>query len=106
MLPNAKNFPSTVPESSCDFKITSFVRFELLLPEFLVGGGHGAVLRAAVPEAPINENSQSLRAEHEIGLSEDFLIPTPARYVMPLEQCHERKLCLLVPGTANAGHDL
>lgn len=69
MLPHADNSPSELSESPVGVLVPSFVPLELPLPPLLVGRRSSAVLRAAVPEAPVDEHRQPLFREGDVDLS-------------------------------------
>jgi hypothetical protein len=77
VLPEAKDGPSGRSEVGVDLAIAFNVPLELRLPEVCVDLGVGAVLRATVPKAAVNEHNESSAGECDIGTNGSFLQRNP-----------------------------
>lgn len=67
MLPNAYHYPSLLPEFHVGVGIPPTVRLDLISPPVCVLFRPRAVLRTAVPEAPVDEDRDSLAGEGDVG---------------------------------------
>lgn len=69
VLPEPDHCPSVLPEDAVNLGIAFHVSADLSFPEESIGLWRYAVRRTCVPEATINENSDSGGDEREIGPS-------------------------------------
>ena len=67
MLPNSDGAPSRVREKLVGLSVPCPVSINLRAPEVTVRARGTAMVRAAVPEATINEDSDTSLAEDQIG---------------------------------------
>jgi hypothetical protein len=67
MLPDAYDGPTGVREPSVHLSVTLDVPVELWSPVPAVGTRGGAVLRASMPEASIDEDGHSSSRKHDVG---------------------------------------
>ena len=72
VLGDAKNRPTLVFEFGCDSPVTRDGARDLVQPEFTVQSFMLATLRAAVPEAPVDEDDDLLSWEYDVGLAGEF----------------------------------
>jgi hypothetical protein len=91
MLPNPEDAPETLAKQSRDFLVADFVSGNLRRPKTFPRFWHPAVPPAAVPKASIYEDSQTFLAKHEIGLTGQVLIATPAGNAIHPEDRNEFK---------------
>jgi hypothetical protein len=78
MAPNAENPPASTAEQPVDLTVAGHVAGDFALPILPVSPGHAAVPRAAVPKAAVNEDSQALTPENEIGVAKERWVAAPA----------------------------
>jgi hypothetical protein len=69
VLPEPDHCPSVIPKDAIDLGIAFHVSADLGLPEESIGLWCHAVLRTRMPEATVNENSDSGGDEREVGPS-------------------------------------
>ena len=69
VLPDADDFPSPAPELAGDAAVAGHVVGALFIPKLPVGFRAGVALGAAVPEAPIDEDSDFLLGKSKVGLA-------------------------------------
>ncbi len=67
VLPEAEDRPSRFPQGSVRVPVPRDIGGDLLGPERLVRRGRRVVLRAAVPEAPVDEDRDPWPAENQVG---------------------------------------
>ena len=67
MLPDSYRSPPSVKQNRIGFRVTFTVALDLGTPPGCIGFGEGLVLRAAVPEAAVDEHGNASAREHEIG---------------------------------------
>ena len=77
---------------------------DILSPEGGVGLGLGGVERAAVPEAPVDEDGEFARAEDEVGPIEERLVTPSAGDAVKTEDRRETQLGGFVVERADRGH--
>jgi hypothetical protein len=78
MFPDAENSPASVAKQPGCATVTGSVAGNFVLPILAVSPGHAAVPTAAMPEAAINEKSEALAGENEVGAAGQWLVPPPA----------------------------
>lgn len=78
MLPDADHPPIPFPEPRINHSVSLSVACDFLAPVVGVRVWNAPVLRAAVPETPVDENRTSLLKEHKVGLPDNRVIPPPA----------------------------
>lgn len=66
VLPHSQHRPAEIPKSFVRAQVSCDVRIELGPPPLGVGPGWDAVLRAAMPEATVNEDGQADAGECDI----------------------------------------
>lgn len=71
MFPDANVEPSGFRQALPSVRVPLDVALDLRSPEFPIGPRNRLVLLAAVPEAPVNEDRDSRRAEHDVGGAPD-----------------------------------
>ncbi len=76
------------------------------MPVAAVGVGRSAVLGAAVPETPINENCQPLAPEHEVRLAGQRLVTAPAGDALRPQNVGQSQFCVAVAAGPDGSHDL
>ena len=79
MFPEAEDQPACFGQLGFDFGIALPVASELGKPVSAVAAGFTAVPRAAVPEAPVDENGKTLRAKDKVGSAREGLVASPTR---------------------------
>jgi hypothetical protein len=67
MLPNPNDQPASLRETPIRIFVPFLVRFDLATPEFGIRFRPSTVHGAAVPEASINENSDTGRNKGQVG---------------------------------------
>jgi hypothetical protein len=70
---NSKNSPADLAELTIDFSVSLTIVTDLANPILPVGFGQSEVLRASVPEARIDEDSDSESRKGEVRPSWEFL---------------------------------
>ena len=78
MFPNPNNSPSLLAQCASDGPVPLGIASDLPLPVVLIGGGLAAVSRAAMPEAAIDKDRDSLSRETEIRGAENGILSPPA----------------------------
>lgn len=106
MFPDAEDAPAAFAEFPVYTAVAGFVGSELLLPERPIIPWRIAVLRAAVPKAPVHKDGDALLGENEVGLAKDGLMTAPAGDVVLTEQLYQGELGILIATAADARHDL
>jgi hypothetical protein len=71
VLPNAQNFPAAQGECRFGAQIARDIRLQLRLPICPVGPRQGSVLWAPVPEAPVDEDRDTIAREDNVGSRSD-----------------------------------
>lgn len=66
MLPNADDFPPTVPEHLIYGAVTVYVGGEFSLPPLGVGLGESLVVRTTVPKTAVDENGNPYPSENDV----------------------------------------
>ena len=69
VLPHPHDGPARLAQPAIGVCISGLVRLKLLPPPVLVRARHRAVIRAAVPEASVDEDGDPRPAEDEVGPS-------------------------------------
>ncbi len=92
MLPDADDFPAFAAEPAGDALIAAHVVFALFVPELPVGFGAGVALGAAVPKAPIDEDSDPKLGKGKIWFTRTIEMPSPASYVSSSHQAQKHEL--------------
>jgi len=69
VLPNANDHPACLNQSPVDNEVTLVVSLDLRPPIVGVSARRDEVLRAAMPEAAINENGHARPAEYDVRCS-------------------------------------
>ena len=67
VLPDAQDRPSKRFERAVIPALTFHIPLKLGVPEFLIGRGSGAMVRAAVPEATVDEHGWTRPRERDVG---------------------------------------
>lgn len=67
MLPDPQHRPSYIHQPAIGVTISTAIGFYLLLPETSIVFRPAGMLRAAMPETPINEDGQLLPREGDVG---------------------------------------
>jgi hypothetical protein len=78
VLPNAHDIPSGTPEFAGNRAVAGAIANDLCIPVSAIGSGAAVTARAAVPEAPIDEDGQAAPPENEIGLPGQLGMSSPA----------------------------
>jgi hypothetical protein len=78
---------------------------DFVLPILAVSTGHTAVPWAAVPEAAVNEDSQALTAENEVGAARERLVATPAGDAGGTQDGNQLEFGGFIATRADSGHD-
>jgi hypothetical protein len=73
MLPDADDLPSCLGKGIIVVAVASDVAIELLGPVIGVRARRGPVLRAPMPEAPVNEHRDPLPGEYDVGSAAEHL---------------------------------
>src|ERR1700733_15665878 len=68
VLPSAKDPPTRFGQTGVGVAVSSDVALEFCAPVRRVGPRCGAMFRAAVPEAAVDEHSELLADENDVGL--------------------------------------
>jgi hypothetical protein len=89
MLPNPDDLPSGLGKGIVVVAVASDVAIELLGPVVGVCARRGPVLRAPMPEAPVNEHRDSLAWEYDVSsaaksLQRSMVLPKPEPPLMQL----------------------
>lgn len=69
VFPKTQNIPAEVFQGSINFSVPFHVAGQFCCPELAVGSRRGPMLRAAMPEASINEHRCTLSMEHNVRFS-------------------------------------
>ncbi|HEY8669003.1 MAG TPA: hypothetical protein VIL86_20305 [Tepidisphaeraceae bacterium] len=77
VFPHPQHRPPLHPQRPNHERIAFPVGLKFRDPKLAVVHRCIRMLRAVVPEAPVDENGQPFSAKHEIGISEDGEMPTP-----------------------------
>jgi len=91
MFPNAKHMPAHLTQQFGAFLVPLLVCIQLLQPIPPIALWPVAVLRATVPEAPVNKDGQPMLAENEVGPARQLGVPPPPFDAVPPKCCHERQ---------------
>jgi hypothetical protein len=83
MLPESQNLPPRGSKRALGATIPSYVAFKLRAPELRIRDGCGVMLRASVPEAPVDEHRQPSRREDYVGTSWDTGVQAVAATACP-----------------------
>jgi hypothetical protein len=78
VAPNAENAPALTTQQPRDESVTGDIAGDFLPPILGVSAWHTTVPRAAMPEAAINKDSQSLQTENEVGSAWERLVAAPS----------------------------
>lgn len=78
MFPDAENSPASATKQPGYAPVTGSVAGNFVLPILAVSPGHAAMPPTTVPKAAINEKSEALAEENEVGVSRQWLVPPPA----------------------------
>ena len=105
VFPDAEDGPAFLAEEFFGGAVAGDVALDFFEPVFLVGGGHAAVLRAAVPEAAVDENGEALFGEDEVRPAGDGDVAAPAFDVRGAEEREEVEFGGFVSTGTNCGHD-
>ena len=90
MFPDSDHLVSTFAECTSDNIVAFAVINEFLCPVFPVVPRGCITFRTTVPEAPIDENSELLTHEDEIGVPKhSFAVPAPTGDISRAEQLEE-----------------
>jgi len=106
MRPDPDYFPSCRLQFASRFPVAERVPKDFILPVCPIRSRHPAVRSAAVPEAAVNEERNTLAAENEVGVAFYRLMPTPAGKASGTEQVCHLQFSFFVPARAHSGHDL
>jgi hypothetical protein len=106
VLPDADDFPPLTTELAVDAFIASHIVGALFAPESAITLWKSVALRAPVPKAAINEDSDSLPRKSEVRSALDGEVATPTRDSIGAEQSQQRLFRCLIPSAENAGHYL
>src|SRR5437016_5248487 len=106
MAPKSDNAPACLSECFGGGVVTRNVPGYFASPVVPVVLRHATVPPAAVPEAPVYEDSKPGVPEHKIRMAEQRLMPAPARDASSAEDGNKPKLRGFVSARANSGHDL
>jgi hypothetical protein len=106
VFPNAQDAPTDAAESSSDRSVTGAITNDFRVPIPPIRGWATIASWAPVPEAPVNEDGQTLFAEDEIGLAGQVDMPPPACDAGKPEDRQEPQLGVRVPLRAYSRHNL
>jgi hypothetical protein len=78
VFPKAKRPPVSLFQECQNLSVVHLISRKFCAPVLLVGRGKLSMLRATMPKTSIYEDRQTFFAKHEIGLTGQALIATPA----------------------------
>ena len=105
VFPDADDAPVFGEEEFFGGSVAGDVAGDFCVPIFLVGGGHAAVFGAAMPEAAVHEDSESLFGEDEIRTARDGGVAAPACEAGGAEEGDEDQFGGFVAAGTDGGHD-
>ena len=73
MLPDTNDSPARCLEEGVRLFVPLHIALKLGYPVVRIGGGHGPVMGAAMPEAPVHEDGDLGGPEHNVGSTTDLL---------------------------------
>jgi len=85
VFPNTHNSPAKFAQFTVHATVASLVHGKFLFPERTIASGNFAMLWAAMPEAAIHKERQSVPPKKKVWFAENFLIPPPAGDVVLTE---------------------
>lgn len=106
VFPNPQHSPARLSQCAIHNSVALLVQRKFAPPECSIVLWLCRVLGAAVPEAAVHEHREPRLLESEIWFAEYRLIAPPARDAVPPHQFRQRQFRVLVPASANPGHDI
>lgn len=89
MLPDPDHRPAQGAEGAGDEPIAGAIAAQLLEPEYRVGLWLCGVLRATVPETPVDEDGEPSPGKNEIGFAENRPASPPSGDSVRAKQSHQ-----------------
>ena len=106
VLPNPQDAPALLSKSPRDSAVSGSVSSYLLAPVGCVGLWLFAMLRAAVPEAAVNEYYQPLALEKEVRATRELGMPSPSLDRVAAQNLDQTQFSRAVPFRPHRSHHL
>jgi hypothetical protein len=106
VAPDTENSPPSPAEQAANATVAGAITGYFALPVFAVSKRNAAMPRAAVPEAAVNEDGQSLTPEDEVGTAGERLLAAPAGDAGGAQDGDQLQFGGFIAMRANRGHDL